>query len=139
STSLPTEHGTWRVTVFRSQLDATEHLALVMGEIGNGDDVLVRVHSECLTGDVFGSCRCDCGEQLRAAMRAIDREGRGVVLYVRGQEGRGIGLARKLEAYALQDRGFDTLDANVTLGAPVDARDYGTGAEILHSLGVRSM
>ena len=109
------------------------------GDIGDGEDVMVRLHSECLTGDVFGSRRCDCGEQLHNALDMIVDEGRGVLVYLRGHEGRGIGLLHKLQAYSLQDNGRDTVDANVELGLPADARDYGTGAQILHELGVRSV
>lgn len=139
SARVPTITGEFEAVGFHSLVDGRQHVAFVKGDIGDGDDVLVRVHSECLTGDVFGSIRCDCGEQLNRAMTRVAEEGRGVVLYIRGHEGRGIGFFPKLVAYNLQDEGLDTVDANQNLGLPVDSRDYGVGAQILYDLGVRSM
>ncbi|QCX75212.1 Riboflavin biosynthesis protein RibBA [Streptomyces sp. YIM 121038] len=136
---LPTAFGEFTAYGYRSTADGVEHVALVHGDIQDGEDVLVRVHSECLTGDVFHSLRCDCGPQLQESMRRIATAGRGVVVYLRGHEGRGIGLMSKLRAYELQERGSDTLDANLELGLPADARDYGAGAQILDDLGVRSL
>jgi len=138
-TRIPNAHGLWQAYGYQHVFDGTEYVALVLGDVAEETDVLTRLHSECLTGDVFGSQRCDCGAQLEAAMAEIAAEGRGVVLYLRGHEGRGVGLLGKLQAYELQDAGDDTVDANLHLGLPVDAREYSAGAQMLADLGVSSV
>ena len=135
---MPTEWGTFRLIPFKQKSNGLEHIALFKGDTTNGDDVLVRVHSSCMTGDIFGSQRCECGEQLHKAMQIIEREGRGVVVYL-NQEGRGIGLMEKIKAYKLQENGLDTVDANIHLGHNADERDYGVGANILRELGISRM
>jgi 3,4-dihydroxy 2-butanone 4-phosphate synthase/GTP cyclohydrolase II len=137
--TVPTEYGTFRCVAYRSTVDGIEHIAFVKGDVDTTKPVLVRVHSECLTGDVFSSRRCDCGPQLAGAMSLVEAEGAGVIVYLRGHEGRGIGIAHKIRAYSLQDQGRDTVDANTELGLPVDSREYGIGAQILADLGVKEL
>ena len=139
SARIPSAYGEFTAHAYLSGRDRIEHVAYVMGDVVGGDPPLVRVHSECLTGDILASDRCDCGSQLRMALQKIADEGRGVLVYLRGHEGRGIGIAHKIRAYALQDDGLDTVDANSALGLPVDSRDYGVGASILIDLGVTSL
>ena len=135
---MPTKWGMFRLTPFRQKSNGLEHVALTKGEWTEEEPVLIRMHSSCVTGDIFGSCRCDCGDQLHEAMRMIEKEGKGAIIYLQ-QEGRGIGLCNKIKAYKLQDEGLDTVDANVQLGFGVDERDYGIGASIIREMGIKHM